>query len=614
MNPDNGVKKKSKAAAVIEGIVIAILILLMAFMVILNVSFSGPGKAVKAFGYTIYYTTSPNMTPKIPQGTALIGKISEKSSINPGSVVLCYIGDTAVPARVAEITEGDGGRTYLVSFDTNPGDTYELPENKLISRVMWYHPFLGKIIAFATKTLNIVLVIIIPSFIIIFILVLRVLDEKKQSQDSFDKFNELQFGQLEDNSFPDSMLDEMSGSQNGTPLYIADEVNISDSEAQPIEDTSGEVDFTFSADNSEQTDTADEVLANNLFTETQPVPGKASEEVMTKTDPLTEFFTTAEAPVKEPPEVDADFFADIPSDTSFSPADNTAPVQSEVPVEDILADVLPAETAKADKEPEIDLTELFGGGTLFDEPVGKPDTEAPVSVPAEDAVFAAETKVSLKKETQEPAPAPVQESTPAPKPRKRRKGPVSEEAQLFYGLFNDEAEQETKAEEEIHPDSFFDEPAEPAPDKKKNRKKKKNPFKHSENAPEPEYIAPVPEIIPEPVKAPVPEPVQQTVSLKKPEPAKADNGFFDDDFFMSSNGLTAEESRLAEVAAAAAAEKRAAEAKAAEQLPAEKPAEVSQPEAAGPVKTVQKRTVRRKKKSAGVGDIMKLIEQTEKKL
>ncbi len=178
-------KKKGSVVNVIEGIVIAVLILVIAVMLFLYFSFSKTGAAPEVFGYTIYRTMAVNMAPEIPANTAVIAQASEIENIKVGSVVLCRIGEDTVLTRVVQLVSENGEMSYVVKFDTDPpNNTFKLPSEHIIAKAVWQSGFLGKLLNFATSTAGIMLVIIIPSFIIIVFQIVRIINAKRAEEEA----------------------------------------------------------------------------------------------------------------------------------------------------------------------------------------------------------------------------------------------------------------------------------------------------------------------------------------------------------------------------------------------------------------------------------------------
>lgn len=187
-------KKKGSVINIIEGIVIAVLILLIAAMLFLYFSFSENGAAPDIFGYTIYHTQAVKMEPKIPKNTVVFGKTGELDEIKVGSAVICRIGEDTVLTRVVQLVNENGQMSYVVKYDTAPeNDTFRLPAESIIARASTQSSLFGKVLSFATSTVGIMMVIIIPSFIIIVFQIIRIINVKKAQEDAYslDELDEI---------------------------------------------------------------------------------------------------------------------------------------------------------------------------------------------------------------------------------------------------------------------------------------------------------------------------------------------------------------------------------------------------------------------------------------
>ncbi|MGN1090139.1 MAG: hypothetical protein ACI4Q6_07015, partial [Huintestinicola sp.] len=210
-------KKKVSVVNIIEGIVVAILILLIAGMLFLYFSFSKTGAAPDIFGYTIYHTKAVSMQPEIPAGAAVIAQKSEIDSIKAGSVVLCKIGEDTILTRVVQLLNEGGEMSYVVKFDTAPADnTFKISKDNIVAKATWISEGFGAVLNFATSTLGIMLVIIIPSFIVIIFQVVRIINVKKAEEEavSLDDLDEVMmtgFGDSDEESDFDEPDDDESG-------------------------------------------------------------------------------------------------------------------------------------------------------------------------------------------------------------------------------------------------------------------------------------------------------------------------------------------------------------------------------------------------------------------
>lgn len=215
-------KNKGSVVNIIEGAVITVLILLIAVMLVMYFSFSKTGAAPSFFGYTFYRTMAVNMETDIPAGTAIIAKESEKENIKVGSVVLCRIGEDTVLTRVVQLVNENGELSYVVKFDTAPAnDTFKIPDENVIAKAVMQSSLLGSLLGFATSTVGIMLVIIIPSFIIIVFQIVRIINVKRTEEEasSLDDLDEIMLDT--DGRFEDMFSEDISDDEQQTPFRSA---------------------------------------------------------------------------------------------------------------------------------------------------------------------------------------------------------------------------------------------------------------------------------------------------------------------------------------------------------------------------------------------------------
>lgn len=180
--------KKFSAFSVAEIILIILLIAIIAAMIFIGVVFHKDNTATSIFGYCFYRTKAVNMETSIPQGTIIVAKESENDSIEAGSVILCKIGEYTVLTRVTEVQDD----AYIVKFDVAPdNETFRVEKSAVIAKAVWQLEAFGKFIDFATSTVGIIVVLIIPLTIIIAVQVIRInklkaLEREASSLDDID--------------------------------------------------------------------------------------------------------------------------------------------------------------------------------------------------------------------------------------------------------------------------------------------------------------------------------------------------------------------------------------------------------------------------------------------
>lgn len=258
--------KKVSAVSAVEIILIILLAAVIAAMVFVGVVFHKDNTATSIFGYSFYRTKAVNMEPNIPQNTVIIAKESEISSITEGSVILCKIGEYTALIRVTQVQDG----AYIVKFDAAPeNETARVESSSVIAKAVWQFEAFGKFLDFATSTVGIIIMLIIPLSIIIAVQIVRInrLRELEREASSIDDIDEIISSRQKEKK-PDVVLSKPKPAEEvevkpeirkdppENPLVIRRPVNRSfdfDSDdyrpkARLVVDSNGKADFTVTED------------------------------------------------------------------------------------------------------------------------------------------------------------------------------------------------------------------------------------------------------------------------------------------------------------------------------------------------------------------------------
>ena len=188
--------RSSKVFSVIEGILIAIFILIIAVMLFLYFTFSDVGAAPTIFGHVVYKTQAVNMQPDINKGDAVIGKASAVPDAKAGDIVICRIKgaengeERIVVARIDSLLNENGALYYNIRFNTAAStDVHKIQINEIIAADVKKNVSLGKLLTFATSDLGILLIIIIPSFIIIVLQILKIVHARQHKEESVNLYD-----------------------------------------------------------------------------------------------------------------------------------------------------------------------------------------------------------------------------------------------------------------------------------------------------------------------------------------------------------------------------------------------------------------------------------------
>lgn len=383
--------KKRSVLSIIEGIVIAILILIIASILMLYFVFSNKSAAPTVGGYAFYHTRAVNMEPEIPVNSAVIGKVSEIDNIKAGSVVLCTIRNDTVLSRVVQLNNSNGEMSYVIKFDTSaPGDTFEITRDSIIAKAIWTSRSLGLLLDFSTSTFGIMMIIIIPSFIIIVFQIIKIINVKRIEEEA------LSLEDLEDIMDNDDDEDSYEAPVPPAPKPVEKKAEpvrkglIPDSPATfeiPKEDSGKSVLNVNKNGKAELKKVSPEESPLFKYEDADlPRRGLPSENLRTP-----EAAAAEEKPAPEQPSSNNSFMSNI------LPANITAAVRE-------------AEKPTAPKAPE------------------KPAAPAPAQTPAKPAAPAspAQPKTELKKETVIPAQAVVPKEKLAPPPKKSSKKTIND--------------------------------------------------------------------------------------------------------------------------------------------------------------------------------------------
>lgn len=172
-----------KVLTAVEIIVIALFAVAIIVMLSFSFLFSKEDAAPKLFGYNIYYSTVTNMTPEIPEKTAVLAKSEPEiiSSLKAGDIVLCTVGDENASQntilKIKEVqTDVDGGSYYILQSNASlPTETIRLAQKDIIARCVMTFNGLGSLIGFATSPLGILVVVVVPCLLLIALQVVHII-------------------------------------------------------------------------------------------------------------------------------------------------------------------------------------------------------------------------------------------------------------------------------------------------------------------------------------------------------------------------------------------------------------------------------------------------------
>lgn len=148
---NNGMEEKEKRnkLKVIGNISFAIFMIVMAVLIFITAQSKFTGREPALFNHRIYIVDSGSMSPTINVDSMIIVKESEPNEINKGDIITYYGHNKSsrVTHRVIDIE--NNGEFFITRGDANEvNDPMPLEGKKLIGKVVFKIPFIGKVFRF----------------------------------------------------------------------------------------------------------------------------------------------------------------------------------------------------------------------------------------------------------------------------------------------------------------------------------------------------------------------------------------------------------------------------------------------------------------------------------
>ena len=150
---------------------LSVAIIAAAVAVLCIVLMTKPGKAPSVLGYTVLRVTTGSMAPTYDVDTLLLVKKTEPGKIREGDVISFYSMDPALDGavnthRVVAVENEGEGCLYKTKGDANNvADSYEVPSEYLLGKVIWSSLILGKLSRLAANPLIFIPVILLGNLI-----------------------------------------------------------------------------------------------------------------------------------------------------------------------------------------------------------------------------------------------------------------------------------------------------------------------------------------------------------------------------------------------------------------------------------------------------------------
>ncbi|MBI2021769.1 signal peptidase I [Candidatus Daviesbacteria bacterium] len=134
-------------------------------------------------GFRSFVVLTGSMQPLIPTGSIVY---SQKSpSYGKGDIVSFESGGVVITHRIIGVVKKEGGTFFKTKGDANNvSDTQLIPQNKVIGKIQFLFPYLGKLLFFLRTLPGFILMIVLPTIIFI---TLEILNIKKELEKQIEK-------------------------------------------------------------------------------------------------------------------------------------------------------------------------------------------------------------------------------------------------------------------------------------------------------------------------------------------------------------------------------------------------------------------------------------------
>lgn len=187
---------KSKRLGV--SIFVVILTIVMAVSVVMTFAtsyiFGNDGVSGKLFGSHIYIMETDDMYSDpvkktvITKGSAIIAE--DEDTFPPGTVILFKNGAREDVMRVQEVTYDENKSVYHVASDLAPEKTYEVKDEDVIAKSVTVSENLGAVIRFFSSVPGIIVGMILPCFVILAMLIIKIVSMKKVDEEDEEEYDE----------------------------------------------------------------------------------------------------------------------------------------------------------------------------------------------------------------------------------------------------------------------------------------------------------------------------------------------------------------------------------------------------------------------------------------
>lgn len=222
---------KSKRLGV--SVFIVILTIIMAVSVVMTFAisyiFGNDNVSGKLFGSHIYIMETDDMylnaakKTVMEKGSAVI--VEEEKTLNKDFVVLFKNGAREDVMRIREIDISSEVTKYTLSSDINPEKTYVVTGEKIVGKCVTNSNNLGAVISFFSSVPGIIVGMILPCFVILAMLIIKIVSMKKgqEEEEDYDEYDYEEDDEDDDDEeyegFNGHKVKSLHSSAAGSPLF-----------------------------------------------------------------------------------------------------------------------------------------------------------------------------------------------------------------------------------------------------------------------------------------------------------------------------------------------------------------------------------------------------------
>lgn len=146
----------------------AILLIVGSLFVLLTVVMTPSGQVPQVMGFSILRVLTGSMEPAIPEGSMLLIRKTDPADLAEGDVVSFVSPDPALEGalnthRIVRIEEENGKLRFFTKGDANMiEDQQPVEEHRVVGRVIFISPQLGKLVRLVSNPLVFALAILLP--------------------------------------------------------------------------------------------------------------------------------------------------------------------------------------------------------------------------------------------------------------------------------------------------------------------------------------------------------------------------------------------------------------------------------------------------------------------